>query len=102
PYQDPEEFLVRSPLRYVSKITTPIMFVEGEEDWRTPLWQGGAAMFRALKAEKKPTVMVTFPGENHELSRSGMPSHRVERLRHIVNWFDKYLQGKPMPVYDLQ
>jgi hypothetical protein len=31
-----------------------------------------------------------------------MPSHRVERLRHIVNWFDKYLQGKPMPVYDLQ
>ncbi len=102
PYQDPEEFLARSPLRYVDKIKTPILFVEGEEDWRTPLWQGGAAMFRALKAEKKPTVMVTFPGENHELSRSGVPSHRVERLRHIVNWFDKYLQGKPMPVYDLQ
>ncbi|MDQ5858654.1 MAG: S9 family peptidase, partial [Acidobacteriota bacterium] len=102
PYQDPEEFRARSPLSYVRKITTPILFVEGEEDWRTPLWQGGAAMFRALKAEKKPTVMVTFPGENHELSRSGMPSHRVERLRHIVNWFDKYLQGKPMPIYDLQ
>ena len=102
PYQDPEEFLARSPVRYVDKIQTPILFVEGEEDWRTPLWQGGAAMFRALKAEKKPTAMVTFPGENHELSRSGMPSHRVERLRHIVNWFDKYLQGKPMPVYDLQ
>ena len=102
PYQDPEEFLARSPVRYVDRIKTPIMFVEGEEDWRTPLWQGGAAMFRALKAEKKPTVMVTFPGENHELSRSGMPSHRVERLRHIVNWFDKYLLGKPMPVYDLQ
>lgn len=102
PYQDPEEFRTRSPLAYVGKIKTPILFVEGEEDWRTPLWQGGAAMFRALKAEKKPTVMVTFPGENHELSRSGMPSHRVERLRHIVNWFDKYLQGKPMPVYDLQ
>ena len=102
PYQDPEEFLARSPVRYVDRIKTPILFVEGEEDWRTPLWQGGAAMFRALKAEKKPTVMVTFPGENHELSRSGMPSHRVERLRHIVNWFDKYLQGKPMPIYDLQ
>ncbi|HVE66131.1 MAG TPA: S9 family peptidase, partial [Thermoanaerobaculia bacterium] len=102
PYQDPEEFLARSPVRYVDKIKTPILFVEGEEDWRTPLWQGGAAMFRALKAEKKPTVMVTFPGENHELSRSGVPSHRVERLRHIVNWFDKYLQGTPMPIYDLQ
>jgi dipeptidyl aminopeptidase/acylaminoacyl peptidase len=45
--------------------------------------------------------MVRFPGEPHELSRSGKPGHRVERLEHIVNWFDKYLQGKPMPQYDL-
>jgi acylaminoacyl-peptidase len=46
--------------------------------------------------------MVSFPGENHELSRSGKPSHRVERLRHIVNWFDKYLYGKEIHLYDLQ
>ena len=32
--------------------------------------------------------MVRFPGENHELSRSGSPWHRVERLQHIVGWFD--------------
>jgi dipeptidyl aminopeptidase/acylaminoacyl peptidase len=59
-------------------------------------------MFRALKAQKKTAVMVNFPGENHELSRSGKPSHRVARLQHIVNWFDKYLQGKEIHVYDLQ
>ena len=35
--------------------------------------------------------MVRFPGENHELSRSGKPWHRVERLQHIVGWMDKYL-----------
>jgi hypothetical protein len=35
---------------------------------------------------------VRFPGESHELSRSGQPWHRVERLQHIVGWFDKYLQ----------
>ena len=49
-------------------------------------------MFRALKALHKKTAMVVFPGETHELSRSGKPSHRVERLRHIVNWFEKYLK----------
>ena len=38
--------------------------------------------------------MVRFPGESHELSRSGQPWHRVERLQHIVDWFDIYLQGK--------
>ena len=26
---------------------------------------------------------------------------RVERLEHIVNWFDKHLLGKSMPQYDL-
>ena len=102
PYQDPEEFLSRSPVRYVEKIQTPMMFIEGEEDYRTPPGQGGEAMFRALKAEKKTAVMVNFPGENHELSRSGKPSHRIERLRHIANWFDKYVQGKEIHLYDLQ
>ena len=77
------------------------MLIEGESDFRTPPAAGGEAMFRALKAQKKPTVMIRFPGESHELSRSGKPWHRVERLQHIVNWFDKYLMGKPMPQYDL-
>ncbi len=42
PYEDPEEFLSRSPVRYAPKIKTPMMFIEGEEDWRTPTWRGAA------------------------------------------------------------
>jgi hypothetical protein len=61
---------------------------------------GGEQMFRALKYLRVPTVMIRFPGETHELSRSGKPWHRVERLEHIVNWFDKYLEGKPIELYD--
>ena len=102
PYEDPEEFLARSPTRYAAKVNTPMMFVEGDSDLRTPPTQGGEAMFRALKAQKKVAVMVRFPGETHELSRSGRPDHRVERLEHIANWFDKYLQGKDIKAYDLQ
>jgi dipeptidyl aminopeptidase/acylaminoacyl peptidase len=101
PFRDPSDYDARSPLTYIDKITTPLMLIEGESDLRTPPAAGGEAMFRALKALKKPTVMVRFPGESHELSRSGKPWHRVERLQHIVNWFDKYLMGKPMPQYDL-
>jgi len=101
PYEDPEEFSARSPVRYAAKITTPMMFVEGDNDLRAPPGQGGEAMFRALKAQKKVAVMVRFPGETHELSRSGKPQHRIERLEHIVAWFDKYLQGKDIKTYDL-
>jgi dipeptidyl aminopeptidase/acylaminoacyl peptidase len=100
PFRDPADFSSRSPITYVNKITTPLMLIEGEADLRTPPAAGGEAMFRALKALKKPVVMVRFPGESHELSRSGKPWHRVERLQHLVNWFDKYLSGKPMPQYD--
>jgi hypothetical protein len=57
-------------------------------------------MFRARKFLKRPVIMVRFPGESHELSRSGQPWHRVERLEHIVGWFDKYLQGMSKPEYD--
>jgi dipeptidyl aminopeptidase/acylaminoacyl peptidase len=102
PYEDPEEFLARSPVRYASKIATPMMFVEGDDDLRAPPSQGGEAIFRALKAQKKVAVMVRFPGETHELSRSGKPQHRIERLDHIAAWFDKYLLGKDVKTYDLQ
>jgi dipeptidyl aminopeptidase/acylaminoacyl peptidase len=44
--------------------------------------------------------MVRFPRETHELSRSGEPMHRVERLQHIVGWMDKWLQGKQTSTYD--
>jgi dipeptidyl aminopeptidase/acylaminoacyl peptidase len=92
--------VARSPISNVAKITTPLMLVEGEADLRTPPADGGEQLFRALKYLKRPVVMVRFPDESHELSRSGKPWHRVERLRHIVAWFDKYLEGKPVEGYD--
>jgi dipeptidyl aminopeptidase/acylaminoacyl peptidase len=100
PFQDGEDYRRRSPVTYADKIVTPLMLIEGENDLRAPTSSGGGVMFRALKALHKPTAMVVFPGETHELSRSGKPSHRVERLRHIMNWFDKYLQGKAVTNYD--
>ncbi|MDZ4797675.1 MAG: S9 family peptidase [Bryobacteraceae bacterium] len=100
PWQDEADFKARSPIHMVEKIRTPIMFIEGEQDMRTPPTAGGEALFRALKYLKRPTAIVQFPGESHELSRSGKPSHRVERLQHIVAWFDKYLLNQPVTAYD--
>ncbi len=101
PWEQEADFKARSPITYVDKITTPLMLIEGESDLRTPPGAGGEQMFRALKYLHKPVVMVRFPGETHELSRSGKPVHRVERLDHIVAWFDKYLQGQDIHTYDI-
>lgn len=102
PWEEPKDFSDRSPITYIKNVKTPMMFIEGEVDWRTPANEGGEAMFRALKYLKVPTTMVRFPNESHELSRSGAPWHRVERLQHILNWFDKYLQDKPIKIYDVE
>ena len=93
PWEDPADFVARSPITHVAKVKTPLMLVDGDDDLRTPPSDGGEMMFRALRYLKVPTVMVRFPGETHELSRSGKPRHRVERLQHIVGWFDKWLMG---------
>jgi dipeptidyl aminopeptidase/acylaminoacyl peptidase len=36
-------------------------------------------------------MMLRFPGENHELSRSGKPDHRIARLNHISDWFKGHI-----------
>ena len=101
PFEDEQDFKARSPLTFIKNVKTPMMFILGEADYRTPPGAGGEEMFRALKFRKIPTVMVRFPNESHELSRSGQPWHRVERLQHIVGWFDRWLMDVPKPEYDV-
>ena len=102
PFLDKEgDYAARSPITYINNVKTPLMLVLGEDDTRTPPGAGGEQMFRALKFRKIPTVMVKFPGETHELSRSGKPWHRIERLEHIVGWFDRWLMGVAKPEYEV-
>jgi len=102
PFEQAADFAARSAITHVARVKTPLMLIEGEADLRTPPAGGGEQMFRALKYLKKPTVMIRFPDESHELSRSGRPWHRVERLQHILGWFDKYLLGQGGEAYEVQ
>ena len=101
PFEDPEDYKTRSAITYVDNIHTPVLFVLGEEDYRAPAWAGGEQLFRALKYLKRPTAMVEFPNESHELSRSGQPWHRIERLDYIINWFDKWMMGEKHPEFNV-
>jgi dipeptidyl aminopeptidase/acylaminoacyl peptidase len=101
PFEDPQDYNDRSAITFVKNIHTPVLFVLGESDYRTPQDSGGEQLFRALKYMKRPTSMVVFPRETHELSRSGEPWHRIERLEYIVGWFDKWMMGVPHPEFDI-
>lgn len=90
PWDNPMAYLERSPIMYVRNVETPIMLLHSEEDLRCPISQA-EEFFVALKKLNKEVCMVRFPGENHELSRSGRPDHRITRLEYIAAWFDRYL-----------
>ena len=101
PFEDPQDYSSRSAITFVENIHTPVLFVLGESDYRTPQDSGGEQLFRALKYLKRPTAMVVFPRETHELSRSGEPWHRIERLEYILDWFDKWMMGAPHHEFDI-
>jgi dipeptidyl aminopeptidase/acylaminoacyl peptidase len=88
---DREGQLRQSPLTYADAITTPLLIVHSEEDWRCPLEQG-QRLYVALRNRDAEVEMLIFPGEGHELSRSGLPSHRIARFEAIVEWFGRYLK----------
>jgi dipeptidyl aminopeptidase/acylaminoacyl peptidase len=96
PFEDRDDYVARSPITYVEKIHTPMMFILGDNDHVAPPNAGGGQMFRALKFLKRPAVMITFPREGHGLIE---PWHRAERLQHIVSWFDQWILGIQHPEY---
>ena len=91
PWLNAEGYLMRSPIMYVENVQTPVMLIHSEQDLRCPIEQA-EQFFTALKFLKKEAVFVRFPNENHELSRSGQPHHRVERLEHLCGWFERWLK----------
>ncbi|MFR1616195.1 MAG: alpha/beta hydrolase family protein [Dysosmobacter welbionis] len=78
------------PFRYADHVTTPTLFLHGEEDYRC--WKLEAIqMFTALQLRGVPSRLCLFPGENHELSRSGRPRQRLRRLEEMLRWYQRYL-----------
>lgn len=88
-YENVMTLWAQSPLRYVKNAKTPTLFIHSDEDYRCPLEQG-LQMYSALLDRGVPARLCLFHGENHDLSRSGKPLHRLRRLREITDWFDKY------------
>ncbi|KQO62867.1 S9 family peptidase [Curtobacterium sp. Leaf261] len=87
---DPDEQRRRSPLTYAGDVTIPFMVAHSEQDWRCPLEQG-QRQFVALKRAGVAAEFLLFPGEGHELSRSGRPSHRVQRFEHVLRFWGEHL-----------
>ncbi|RBY91301.1 S9 family peptidase [Blastococcus sp. TF02A-30] len=93
---DPERVAAQSPMAAAAAITTPTLVIHSEEDWRCPLEQG-ARLYVELKRRGVPSELLLFPGEGHELSRSGRPRHRLARFEHVLRWWARWLPTPQNP-----
>jgi dipeptidyl aminopeptidase/acylaminoacyl peptidase len=87
PWEKSDEYVKRSVLSYVDKVTTPTMLATGEEDYRTPISEA-EQYYAALKLRKIETVLVRFPGEPHGMS--SRPSHLAAKILYVSDWFDEH------------
>ncbi len=87
---DPEHVLTQSPMAVAKNVTTPTLVLHSEEDLRCPLEQA-QQYYAALKRAGVDTEFLVFPGESHELSRTGTPWHRMQRFDAILEWWSRHL-----------
>jgi dipeptidyl aminopeptidase/acylaminoacyl peptidase len=95
PWEHTERLWDQSPMKHVANVRTPLLILHSEEDYRCPIEQA-EQFFTALRViGKAPVKFVRFPNEGHELSRSGRPDRRLQRLELILDWFERYADGLP-------
>uniref|UniRef100_UPI0020288C21 alpha/beta hydrolase family protein n=1 Tax=Actinotalea sp. C106 TaxID=2908644 RepID=UPI0020288C21 len=80
----------QSPMAHVDEARTPTLVIHSENDWRCPVEQG-QRWFVELKRRGVEAALLLFPGEGHELTRSGRPQHRLARFEHVLAWWARHL-----------
>ena len=90
PWDHPERYWRASPASRAHKIRAPLLIIHADEDYRVDISES-AQLFQTLRYLGRTVEFLWFEGETHGFSRIGRPVNRVERLRRIVDWFQRYL-----------
>ena len=81
-----EEYKKRSAYCWPERINVPVLILHGKDDWRVKVSQA-KKLSKKLTELGKVHELVIFPEGDHALR-----SHRPEKNRLILKWFDKYLK----------
>ncbi len=80
----------RSPLAHASRITTPLLMLQAEEDRICPP-ADNEQLFTALKVLGREAEFILYPEEHHEMKNHGRPDRRIDRMERMLAWFDRHL-----------
>ena len=88
PDKDADLYRERSPLTHASKIRSPLLVLQGENDPRVPRSEAEQVV-KALRDGGKVHEYHVYPGEGHGFR---MTESRIDALRRALDWFDRHLR----------
>ena len=94
-WEKPLHYIENSPLFYAPKVNTPLLMMHNDDDGAVP-WYQGIEFFVALRRLNKPSWLLTYNGEPHNLKGSSW-ANRVDLSKRMFGFFNHYLKGEQMP-----
>lgn len=84
-------YRTHSPISYIGHISTPLLLLQSENDYRCPIEQG-EQMFTALRARHQTAELVRFPNASHAIAGTASPLHRYFQWKLALDWFDQHVK----------
>jgi dipeptidyl aminopeptidase/acylaminoacyl peptidase len=91
PWENWDQYLNLSPLKYIRNAKTPTLIQVGQEDARVPRPQS-EELHMALKKLGVPTEFIVYPRMGHGITE---PRYQMVKMTAEYNWFEKWIKGKP-------
>lgn len=95
PWEKPLRYLENSPIFFADKVKTPLLIMSNDQDGAVP-WYQGIEYFTALRRLQKPSWLLVYNGEDHNIVQR---KNRKDFTIRLSQFFDHYLKGAPMPVW---
>jgi dipeptidyl aminopeptidase/acylaminoacyl peptidase len=88
PEEDADLYRERSPLTHASKIRSPLLVLQGENDPQVPRSEAEQLM-KALRDGGAVHEYHVYPDEGHGFR---LTENRIDAVRRTLDWFERYLR----------
>jgi len=88
-------FIENSPLFFADRVTTPLLIMANDGDGAVP-WYQGIELFTALRRLGKPSWMLVYNNEEHNLT---IRKNTKDLSIRMMQFFDHFLKDAPVPVW---
>lgn len=92
-WEYPERYVENSPLFYLDRVTTPVLFMANDNDGAVP-WYQGIEFFVAMRRLGKEAYMLNYNGDAHNPRKY---ANQKDIDRRMQEFFGAKLLGQPEP-----